>query len=500
MNNLNKSLNKNSLIQIPILKKRQSKIMTIYKLIGAVPVLAFPILLGACGVTKKYEQPQLNTTIKDSLYRTTSARDTQSMATISWKEVFHDPNLIALIDAALANNLDYKNTILQIAQAEAMYKQSKLAFFPSLTFAPQVSYNHTSKEALNFPAGVNIRLNTTTVQLGFATNWELDVWGKLASAKRAAAASWHQTEAAKHAMQTALIATVASNYYTLMALDEQLAITEKTIASRRKSVTTITKLKEAAVLTGAAVVQAEANLYAAEVSLPDLKQSIRELENSLSNIVAQPSQAIKRSSLKDAMLHPDIAIGVPVSLLRNRPDVFAAEMNFRSAFEQTNVAKAQFYPSVALTSGGIGLSALTHNNLFAGTSAIFYNLVGGLTQPIFQRGAIRTNYKVAQLRQEQALNTFQKAILTAGQEVSNALYAIEVSKTKQQTRMKQIEALEKSVNYNMQLLEYTSTTNYTDVLTSEQSLLAAQLAAITDFLQQNRATIELYRALGGGWQ
>jgi multidrug efflux system outer membrane protein len=474
--------------------------MNINKLIGAVPVLAFPLFLGACGISKKYEQPQLSKNIQDSLYRTELPADSQSMATVPWRDVFHDPNLIALIDAALANNLDYKNTILQIAQAEALYKQSKLAFFPSVSFAPQVSYNHTSQEALNFPPGVNIRLNTTTVQLGFTTNWELDIWGKLASAKRASAASWYQTQAAKHAMETALIATVASNYYTLLALDEQLAITEKTIELRRKSLNTISKLKEAAVLTGAAVVQAEANLYAAEVSLPDLHQSIRELENSLSNLTAQPSRAIKRSTLKDAMLHPEIALGVPVALLRNRPDVLAAELNYRRAFEQTNVAKAQFYPTVALTSGGIGISALTHNNLFAGSSAIFYNLVGGITQPIFQRGAIKSNYKVAQLQQEQALNSFQKAILTAGQEVSNALYAIEVSKSKQQTRQKQITALEKAVNFNMQLLEYSSTTNYTDVLTSEQSLLSAQLAGINDLLQQNRATIELYRALGGGWQ
>lgn len=473
------------------------KLQHSYKLIG---IVALPLLLSACGVTKKYERPNISSSWQNSLYRAQQNTDSNSIAQLNWKEVFTDPQLQYLIEEALNNNLDFKNTILQIAQAEALYKQSKLAFFPSLTFTPQVSYNHSSAEALNFPANVNIRLNTTTVQLGFGTNWELDVWGKLASAKRGAEASWYQTQASKHAVQTALISSIATGYYTLMALDEQLDITEQTIALRAKSVVTITKLKEAAVLTGAAVVQAEANLYAAQVSLPDLKQSIRELENSLSTLIAQPGQNIKRGKLNAHQIVSNLTTGVPVQLIQNRPDVLAAEMGYRRAFENTNVAKAQFYPTVALTSGGIGISALTHKNLFAGTSAIFYNLVGGLAQPIFNKGAIKTNYKIATLQQEQALNNFQKAILTAGQEVSNALFVYETAKEKQTTRAKQIAALEKAVNFNMQLLEYTSNTNYTDVLTSEQSLLTAQLSGVSDVLQQNRAMIELYRALGGGWQ
>lgn len=469
-----------------------------YKIAG---ILAIPILLSSCGiVTKKYQRAPVAQHIQDSLYRDAYTTDTTSLAQLSWKEVFKDPKLQYLIEEAFANNYDFKNTILQIAQAEAVYRQSKLAFYPTLSFTPQVTYNHASAEALNFPSNVSIRLNTTTVQLGFGTNWELDVWGKLASAKRGAQASWYQTEASKKAVQTALVSGIANAYYTLMALDQQLEITYQTITLREKSLTTIKALKEAAVLTGAAVVQAEANLYAAEVSLPDLKRSIRELENSLSNMTGKPGHSIQRATLAEYMIQTPLTTGVPVQLLQNRPDVMAAEMGYRRAFENTNVAKAQFYPTIALTSGGIGISALTHKNLFAGTSAIFYNLVGGITQPIFNRGAIRTNYKVSKLQQEQALNIFQQAILTAGQEVSNALYAYQTSLDKQTTRAKQIVALEKAVNFNMQLLEYTSTTNYTDVLTSEQSLLTAKLSGVSDLLQQNTAIIELYRALGGGWK
>ncbi len=255
-------------------------------------------------------------------------------------------------------------------------------------------------------------------------------------------------------------------------------------------------LKDAAIVNGAAVVQSEANLYAAQVTLPDIKQQIRELENSLSVLLGRNPQAIERSTLEKAPITHSITTGVPVQLLSYRPDVIAAESAFRKAFENTNVAKAQFYPSFTISGSG-GISALTTKNLLS--ESIFYNFIGGLTQPIFNRGAIKTNHKISKAQQEQAWNTFEKTILVAGQEVSNALFAHQSGIDKMSVRRKQIVALEKAVHFNMQLLEYSSSTNYTDVLTSEQSLLSAKLGLVNDQLQQYKSIIELYRALGGGW-
>lgn len=464
--------------------------------IGA-SAIGLTLLISSCGMIKKYEAPTLTEQQSSSLFRDEANSDTTSIADLSWQEVFADAKLQSLINLALANNYDLKNAVQQIAIAEASFRQSRLALLPNLNFAPQVSHNKNSKAALNFPSNVNIRLKTTTVQLGVSANWELDVWGKLASARRANEANWWQSQASKNAVQTALIANVANLYYTLLALDKQLAITEETIELRKKTVTTMKALKDAAVTTGAAVVQSEANLYAAEVSLPDLKQNIREIENTLCVLIGTTPQRIDRSSMEQSAITSSITTGVPIQLLSNRPDVLAAEMGFRKAFENTNVAKAQFLPSFTITAANAGISALTHNNLFS--ESIFYNFIGGLTQPIFNRGAIKANHKINVAQQEIAWNTFQKTLLTAGQEVSNALYSYDNSVEKITKRRQQIEALEKAVNYNMQLLEYSSNTNYTDVLTSEQSLLSAKLSGINDYLQQYKAVIELYRALGGGW-
>ncbi len=460
-------------------------------------VVALAMASAACGVVKPYESTTLSTTQQEELYRDNTTTDTTNIAHLSWDEVFLDTYLRNLVKEGLENNFDLKNAVLQIAQSEALFRQSRLALLPNLNFTPQISRNKLSRAALNFPPNVNIRLRTTTVQIGFSSNWELDVWGKLASARRASLANLWATEATKNAVQTSLVANIAHLYYTLLALDQQLAITEATVALREQTTKTLMALKESAIVNGAAVVQSEANVYAAQVSIPDLKKTIRETEHQLCLLVGKAPQAIERSSLEVSTINRSLAIGVPVQLLSLRPDVQEAELNFRKAFENTNVAKAQFYPSFTITSANAGISALTNKNLFS--ESIFYNFIGGLAQPIFNRGAIRANYKITLAQQEQAWNTLQKVVLTAGQEVSNALFAYQTASEKLVARNKQIDALEKAVNYNMQLLEYSSATNYTDVLTSEQSLLGAKLALVSDELQQYQAVINLYRALGGGW-
>ncbi|MCO5258817.1 MAG: efflux transporter outer membrane subunit [Crocinitomicaceae bacterium] len=458
------------------------------------------VVLSGCGlITKKYENPTLTDEQQKGLYRDHQSQDTTNLTDVKWQDFFTDEHLKNLIQEGLDRNYDLQNAILQIASAENTLKQAKQQFAPSLDFTPQVTYNKSSKNALNFPSNVNINLQTTTVSLGFSTSWEIEIWGKLTAAKRSSQAAWMKSIASQNAVKTALIATIAESYYTLLSLDKQLEITEETIKIREKSVEAIKALKESGSLNGADVVQAESNLYAAQVTLPDLKRSIRELENALCVLTAKPLQAIERSKFDAQSFAIDMKIGVPAQLLANRPDVTAAELGFRQAFEVTNVARASFYPSLRLTAGSGGISALTTRTLLDPTS-IFVNLVGGLVQPIFQRGVLKTNLRNAKIAQQQAWNTFEKTLLTAGQEVTDALYAFDMAKEKQATRVKQIEALQKAVEFRTNLLQYSSTTNYTDVLTSEQSLITAQLASVNDQLQEFKAMIALYRSLGGGWK
>ena len=469
--------------------------MSSYKYLFA---LAIPLALSSCKVTKTYETPSLSQQIQDSLYRDHYVQDTANMATLSWKTVFQDAALQSLIEKGLANNLDIQNAVENIVQAEALLKRSKLAFLPSLNINPTVTFNKTSVRSLNFNSQVSsmMRLKTTSYQIPLTTSWELDVWGKLASSRRAQYASYLNTIEARKALNTSIIRSIANNYYQLLALDKQLRITRETVVLREKSVKTMKALMEAGIITGAAVVQSEANLAAAKVSIPDLENSIRQVENAICTLLGTPGQSITRGTLDAQAVYSGLEVGVPAQLLQYRPDVVAAELKLRQMFELTNVARTAFYPQIGLNSGTFGVSSIDLQHLF--DKSIFYSFAAGIVQPIFSKGVNKANLEVAKSQQCQAYLAFRKTLLTAGQEVSNAMNNYQTATAKATSRQEQITALTKAVEYTNKLLQYSSSTNYTDVLTSEQSLLSAQLSEVNDQLQKLQAVVDLYAALGGG--
>jgi multidrug efflux system outer membrane protein len=461
--------------------------------IPVIACFAAALLLSAC-VSKKYERPSLET---QNVFRDLESTDTVTMATMPWQTLFADQKLKTLISKGLVQNANLKNAVENMVQAQATLKQARLGYYPTLSANADVTHAKQSRAALNFPPGININTLTSVYRAYLSTSWEADIWGRISSTKRAALATFLQNDAAKRAVQTQLIADIANTYYNLIALDEQLRITEETLETRIKNIEIVNALKEAAIVNGAAVVQAEANRYAAEVTIPDLKQNIREAENALNILLSQPPGPIDRSKLEGQSVPSTLNLGISAQLLENRPDVQQAEFAFRNAFENVNIAKTYFYPNLALTANG-GASTLKLENFFK--QSIFYSIIGSLTQPIFNRGLNKQRLTTAQSVQVQALNTFQQTVYVAGQEVSNALYSYDMAVQKKESRAKQIEALSKAVNFTEQLLQYTSTTNYTDVLTSQQQLLSAQLSGVNDQLQQLQSVVELYRALGGGWQ
>lgn len=460
-----------------------------------IAVFSITLLVASCKVTQTYTPPEVKQELQYELYRDVSTNDTTTLAHLPWQQLFPDAALQALIHKALANNFDLKIAVERINEATALYRQSGLAYLPSLNGSLSAGVNRSSRSNTN-TGGFDINTTNTPVQLGVSASWEIDIWGKLKSAEKAALARLLQTDAAKRAVQTQIIANMASFYYQLLALDQNLAITQAAIAIRQEDVQTMKALKEAAIVTGAAVVQSEASLYAAQVSLPDIRRSIREIENMMSVLAGEAPETIARSSLDAQTIITDLKTGVPLQLLSNRPDVQVAEFAFRTAFENANIARASFYPNLNITAA-LGISSLRFENLFK-NSPLFYNIGGNLTQVIFNRAALKTQLKVAESQQLQTLYAFQQSFLNAGKEVSDALYAYETGVEKQQTRSLQIASLQKAVEFNKELLKYSSATNYTDVLMSEQNLLQAQLAAVNDKLQQLQAVVELYQALGGG--
>lgn len=424
--------------------------------------------------------------------------DSATLANMPWQEVFEDPQLRELINEALQNNLQLRDAIQQIRIAEANFYQGKMSMLPSLSAGGSASYNEPSDNSVNFGGGFSDTAIPASEQysVSLSSSWELDVWGKLTSAKKASYAALLQTEATRRAIQTTLIANVANAYYRLMALDKQLEITRKTVKNRRQDVETVQSLKESGIVTGVSVQQSIANQYAAEVTIPELEQQITEQEHALSVLLGRAPGSIERNSLSEQSPIDSLATGMPAQLLRNRPDIIAAEQNFRSAFELTNTARANFYPSFTLTAEG-GYQSLQTEDLFQ-PGSIFYNLIAGITQPIFNRGQNRAQLKRSKAQQEQAMLQLRSTILNASREVSNALSQYQSADQKLELRQRQLQALQNAVEYSRELLRYGDAT-YTEVLAAQQNYLSAQLNNVSDQLQELTAGVSLYRALGGGW-
>lgn len=444
-------------------------------------------LFSSCGIYNSYKRPA---DLKvEGLYRDTVAvndtliGDTTNMGNLSWREMFRDPKLQVLIEQALAHNVDVQNAMLQVKQAQASLTSARLSFLPSFTLSAQ--------------GGITKMENTPsyrTWQAPITASWEADLFGKLLNTSRGAKAALLQSKAYEQAVRSQIIANVANLYYTLLMLDRQLEISEETYGKWTQTLEMMKYMMDAGMTNGAAVAQTEASCYSVAASIPEIRQSIREMENSLSTLLGMVPQQIERGRLEEQEMPDKINAGVPLQMLANRPDVRAAEMNLANAFYLTNKARSSFYPQISVT-GTLGWTNGTTGNM--NPAQILKNAVASLTQPIFNRGALVANLKISKAQQEQAKLNFQQAVLDAGAEVSNALFAYKTVSEKSIQRDKQVESLERAVEATADLMN-TGQTTYLDVITAQQSLLGAQLTQVQDDYEYLQSVINLYQALGGG--
>ncbi|WP_149273368.1 efflux transporter outer membrane subunit [Pareuzebyella sediminis] len=456
-------------------------------------ISALPLLLVSCFAAKNYERPEMEEV--NELYRTDrTSTDTVSMANVSWRDLFIDPDLTGYIEEGLQNNLDIRIAIQQINAAEAYLKQGKVGYFPSLETSVGLTHQELSR---NSQFGSFFSGAIQQYQLTANLSWEADIWGKIRSNRRATRASYLRTVAAQQAVKTRLVSEISITYYQLLALDQQYRITEQTIENRKRSLETIEALKDAGNVTQVAIDQTAAQLYNAQALLIDLEKNIFRTENALAILLGKPVQHFERSSLQEQKIDIDLQIGLSTLLLRNRPDVIAAEYDLINTFELTNVARSNFYPSFTISATG-GFQSLEFDKWF-NSASLFATLVGNLAQPIFNRRKIRTQYEVAESQQQQSLLNFKKTLLTAGQEVSNALFDFEAEREKYEFRQKEVEALRKAES-NSEILLNNGFANYLDLLTARQAALSAELNVVNNKLNQLQAIVSLYRALGGGWR
>lgn len=455
-------------------------------------VLMAVLTMQSCFVAKDYVRPE--TVVQEETYRTDQLPvDTTSIATLSWKELFTDPMLQNYIEEGLNNNIDIRSAIQQILMAEAYVKQGKAGYFPSVNAKAQAVHQELpSQNQYGNLSSIN------QYELSAGLSWEADIWGKIRSNDMAFRASYLQTVAAHQAVKSRLVANIASVYYQLLALDEQIRVTEETVATRSKGLETTQALKEAGNVTEVGVKQTEAQLYNAQGILIDLKNQARLLENTLSILLGSaPQEVITRGSLEEQQIGIPLKTGIPAQLLKNRPDVMAAEFGLVNAFQLTNAARASFYPSLTLSATG-GFQNIEIDKLFSANS-LFATIIGGLTQPIFNKRQIRTQYEVAQARQQQAYLDFRYAVINASKEVSDALYSYEAATEKIKVKRKEYEAYNLATDYSEELLD-NGLANYLEVLTAQENALNSRLNLINARNSQLQAIVDLYEALGGGWR
>lgn len=451
--------------------------------------------LQSCFVAKKYQQPELE--ISDQ-YRNVSTSDSATLASMPWEQLFTDTLLQNLIHKALDNNLDYLMAIERVNAAEAYYKQGKMGYFPSLNMSANGGHYEASDNSLTGISAGGNGPNYENYQLTGTVSWEADIWGKIRSNKRASQASYLKSEASRRVVESALVANTASAYFQLVALDAQVDVARQTVTNRKESLETMKSLKEAGQVTETAVKQTEAQLYSTQILLLNLEENVIFLENTLSLLLGQNAGTIVRGKLDNQTVVVELQAGFPVQLLRNRPDVMVAEYGLMNAFELVNVARSNFYPSISINASA-GLESINFDDWFS-SSSLFSNVVGNLTQPLFNKRNIRTKYEVAKAQQAEARYNFQKSILQAGKEVSDALYSYESEMKKYEIRKMELEALTKAVEYSEELLNngYQNTT-YLEVLTARSNALSSEINTIDTKYQQLNALVELYLSLGGGW-
>ena len=464
-----------------------------------------PIVLGllltvlpACRVGRDYARPE---TPLPAQFNGAATGDTTSIAAQSWQSFFPDPALRSLIDSTLARNFDLGAARQDVAYARAASRQAGAAWLPNVFAQVTASTMTPSKNSLNGRSleaflGAN-HLEDYTASLG--VSWEIDVWGKIRRQKEAALATYLQSREAVRAVQTALVANTAGGYYNLLMLDRQLEVARRNLALGDSTVRIIGLQKDAGEVTQLAVQQAEAQRQSAALLVPQLEAAIAVQENALRLLTGTLPGPVERTArLEDLAVPGALPTGFPATLVSRRPDVRAAELALVAANARVGVAQANLYPALAI-SASRGLNSFKVSNWFSIPNSLFGMAAGGLTQPIFQRRALKTGVELAHIEREQAVIRFRQSVLTAVGEVSNALVNVQKLGVARGIAAARVDTLRGAI-HNARLLFNSGLANYLEVTTAQGNVLQSELELAELERQRLGAVVELYRALGGGWQ
>ena len=460
-------------------------------------LFALMLALSSCKVSKDIETPNQ---VPDN-FRESATTDSTSIGDIEWKAFFSEPTLQTLIDSAVNRNNDLLVAQKNIEIAQLQFRQSKWGNVPNLNLQVGANSSNPSENSFN---GLNLNqalgqnhIDDFTASLGLS--WEADIWGKIRSQKKSALAQYLQSEEAKKALQTTIVATVANGFYNLLMLDAQLEIAKKNLALNEKTLSIINLQFESAQVTSLAKQQAEAQKLVAAQLIPVLEQSIVIQENALSVLTGSFPKSVGREIILDNIeANTNLALGVPSGLLSRRPDVKAAEYILHDANAKTGIAKAQLYPSITITASG-GLNAFEISNWFTTPASLFGIVAGNVAQPLLNAKKLRTQYEITKVQREKAVINFRQSVLVAVGEVSDALVKTDKLAQAYDINAQRVKTLQSAVG-NADLLFQNGMANYLEVVTAQSNLLQSELELVSQKKARLQADVELYRSLGGGWK
>jgi multidrug efflux system outer membrane protein len=454
--------------------------------------------LSACKITK--DIPASATALPEA-FRNVANADTSNIATIQWKSFFTDPVLQQLIDTAIINNVDMQTALKNIDAAKIALQQTKFNYLPDASLQAGATLNRPSDNSLN---GLSISqfLGKSYIEdysISVGLSWEADIWGKIKNHNAKTLAAYLQTNEARKAIQTNVVANVAKGYYNLLMLDEQVAIAKKNLLLNDSTLRVIQLQFGSGQVTGLAVQQSEAQSLVAAQLIPFLEQQINIQENAISILSGVlPNEIRRTNNINKIVFDHSIATGVPADLLSNRPDVKNYELAVTIASAQIGIAKAEMYPSIKITAAG-GLNSFKISNWFNIPASLFGAVAGGITQPLFQRKQLATQYALAKVEREKTVIAFRQSVLNAVGEVSDAL--IKTTKLKEQETIAttRVATLQQSI-HTADLLFKSGVANYLEVIAAQSNALQGELALAALKKEQLSAMVELYQSLGGGWK
>ncbi|WP_258105084.1 efflux transporter outer membrane subunit [Marinoscillum sp. MHG1-6] len=469
------------------------------------------ITIGSCKLSEPYERPDLGESEKYYGTEIGSTGDSANLAGIHWADFFGDSLLVSLVDTALQYSIDLQIADTYVEIGLSRLKQSKANYYPSVGLNAfkfrqdqysenYANYNSNRARRIYDPDAVptSFYKERLEYEVSLDLSWELDIWSKLSGQKRASQLSYMKTMEFQKAVQTSLIANIASTYYNLALLRSQIEVYKDNLTLNDNTLNIVQLQFEAGEVTSLAVKQTLSQKLRAQTLIPRLEREYIREENRLNRLIGRQGRAVLLQSLEDPIFDESYVAGMPLELINNRPDVAAAEYNLREAYERVGVANAMRYPSVNL-GASLGLNSFELDRLLnpAGSGLLLLN--GVIFQPLFQKRRLKTNYEIALNQKKIAELEFKDKFIQAMNEVSNALVSIEKLKEEYAIAQERVVAAQNAVK-DASFLFRSGLANYLEVITAQREALDSELNLENVKMRIFSAKVELYRSLGGGWK